>query len=119
MRLGTDSRFRYQDLELTPTEAKLLENIDGTQSFGQIQSESPLPTERTLQILYTLVVSGIVEMVEGSEETPQSRVFRRTIFPRNSRTQAPRPPRPNRRRNQPRRRRSPRRKLRRPRPKTT
>lgn len=72
LHLGTNRRYRFQDLCLLPAESKILDGIDGTKTFDTVFSASKLPRERSLQILYTLVVSGMVEPVTESREDPQT-----------------------------------------------
>lgn len=72
LQLGTDRRYRFQDLKLTPQEAKIHESIDGTRTFEDVVTASPLPRERTLQVLYTLILSGMVEPILESRAAPQT-----------------------------------------------
>ncbi|MCB9475739.1 MAG: response regulator [Deltaproteobacteria bacterium] len=73
LHLGSNRRYRFQDLELTPTESKLLASIDGTATFEEILGYSELARDRTLQILYTLIVAGMVEPQHESTAEPQTR----------------------------------------------
>ncbi|MBZ0270823.1 response regulator [bacterium] len=77
LHLGADRRYRFQDLDLTPTESQLLASIDGTRTVRDLMSVTPLPVERSYQIVYTLIVSGMVETVLESREEPQTRFFTR------------------------------------------
>jgi CheY-like chemotaxis protein/curved DNA-binding protein CbpA len=69
---GSDRRYRFQDLDLTPSESKLMAAINGTKTFEEVLAESTVPVERTLQILYTLIVSGMVEPSITPRAAPQS-----------------------------------------------
>ncbi len=72
LHLGGNRRYRFQEIHMTPDESKLVDFIDGTKSFEEIVSKSVLPLERTLQVLYTLIVSGMVEPISESSDDPQT-----------------------------------------------
>lgn len=73
LQLGSDRRYRFQDIKLTPGEAKIHEMVDGTKTFDEIVSASPVSRERTLQVLFTLIISGMVETIIDSRDDPQTR----------------------------------------------
>ncbi|MDP8256072.1 MAG: response regulator [Candidatus Alcyoniella australis] len=59
--LGSDLFYRLQDLELTPTESRMLDAIDGTQALSNVMATSGLDMQRSYQIIYALWAAGMIE----------------------------------------------------------
>jgi CheY-like chemotaxis protein/curved DNA-binding protein CbpA len=72
LHLGGNRRYRFQELQMSQAESHLVDFIDGTKSFEETVSKSSLPLERTLQVLYTMIVSGMVEPIAESTDDPQT-----------------------------------------------
>lgn len=72
LRLGSNQYYRFQDLELTPSESKLLLKIDGTQIIDDLARNSPLDPLQTYQLILTLIYSGMCEAAPEPSAQPDS-----------------------------------------------
>jgi DNA-binding response OmpR family regulator/curved DNA-binding protein CbpA len=70
LRLGSNQYYRFQDLELTPSENKFLLDIDGTQTVDELVASSPLEPLQTYHLLLTLVYSGMCETTREKAVEP-------------------------------------------------
>ena len=60
--------YRFQDLDLAPSESKLLQLINGTHQISTILAESELDLDKTYQLLYTLLITEICEPLNEPTE---------------------------------------------------
>ena len=72
LHVGTNQYYRFQDLELTPSESKLLLTIDGMKTTEEIAMESPISPLQTYNLLLTLVYSGMCETSQDPASEPDS-----------------------------------------------
>jgi len=72
LRAGSNQYYKFQELELTPSESKLLMDIDGTKTVDEIISNSPLSPEETYHIILALCYSGMCEPSNEKSETPDN-----------------------------------------------
>ena len=79
--VGTNHYYRFQDLELTPSESKLLLDIDGTKTAEEIVMNSPISPLQTYHLLLTLTYSGMCEAVPEQAQEPDN--FFQTIMDEN------------------------------------
>ena len=73
VRFGTDHHYRFQDLELTPSESKFLMNIDGGKTVDDLLDASSLDPLASYQLMLTLIYSSMVELT--SEQTEEGESF--------------------------------------------
>jgi len=74
VRPGTNLHYRFQDLELTRRESTIFEEIDGTRQVDEVLTALDLDTERAYQLLYTLVVCEMIELIDESLDQPEPAV---------------------------------------------
>lgn len=60
--IASDLEHLLDDYNLTPTEGFLLSRLDGTRSISNLFQVSALPEEQAIATLYSLIVSGVVEI---------------------------------------------------------
>jgi tetratricopeptide (TPR) repeat protein len=67
---SSDLEHLLDDYNLTPTEGFLLSRLDGTRSISDLFQVSALPDDQAIATLYSLMVSGVVEVGEPSTGAP-------------------------------------------------
>jgi hypothetical protein len=78
--IASDLEHLLDDYNLTPTEGFLLSRLDGSISISDLFQVSALPTEQAIATLYSLLVSGVVEVGDPDssgrpEEPPKPRAL--------------------------------------------
>ena len=64
VRPGINLHYRFQDIELTPRESTILQDINGTRTIDEVLGMVDLETTRAYQIVYTLVTCEMVELID-------------------------------------------------------
>ena len=70
LRMGTNQYYRFQELDLSPAENKLLSTIDGTLTVEEIIGNSALPPQQSYHLMLTLIYSGMCDAVSEKGEHP-------------------------------------------------
>jgi curved DNA-binding protein CbpA len=72
LRMGSNQYYRFQELELTPSESKFLLGIDGTKTVGDLVMSSALSPLQTYHLLLALIYSGMCEPDSAKADQPDS-----------------------------------------------
>ncbi len=60
-----DPELRFQHLSLDEMEQTFRDGIDGTVSLRELVASSPISNRRALALAYVLIVTGVVELLDG------------------------------------------------------
>jgi len=71
LRPGANLHYRYQDLELTQRERAIFEEIDGQHKVDEVLGALDVELERANQIVYTLIVTEMVELIDAPLDKPE------------------------------------------------
>lgn len=74
LRPGANLHYRYQDLELTQRERAIFVEIDGRRTVDEVLNALDVEPERANQIMYTLIVTEMVELIDEPLDEPESLV---------------------------------------------
>jgi hypothetical protein len=71
LRPGSNLHYRYQDVELTQRERAIFEEIDGQHKVDEVLNALDIELERAYQIIYTLIVTEMVELIDAPLDKPE------------------------------------------------
>jgi DnaJ-domain-containing protein 1 len=74
-----DALLRFQRLDLDPPAEPILEALDGTRPLVECLTDPRWERRQALPVLYTVFVTGVVDLFDRSNPTPAPRSHRRRM----------------------------------------